>query len=94
MAYEKKTEIPLSLCLYIKESERPKKENISSLARKYGVSIDMITQELEKGVDIESKYTSNKQIALRNALDNIKKDISYYTDKEKLESEIKKNKKG
>lgn len=79
--------------LTITESEDTKrKDNISNIAKRYGVSMDMIYAELKRGVDIELKYTNDKQIALRHALDNVKKDLEYYINMEKLESDIKKYK--
>lgn len=69
------------------------KERLNAIAKRYGVSLDMVMSELDRGVKIELKYTDSKQIALRNAIDNIKSDILYYSNMEKFDNEIKQAKK-
>lgn len=69
------------------------KERINAIAKRFGVSLDMVMSELERGIKIEQKYTESKQTALRHAIDNIRKDISYYSNMENFDNEIKRAKK-
>ena len=82
--------IPTTYKYYLNEN---KDENISSIAKIHGVTLDMVMMELERGVEAEKKYTESKQTALRNAIDNLRKDISYYSNMSKFDNEIKNLKK-
>lgn len=66
--------------------------NVKEISDKFGVSIDTVMCEVKRGVGIEEKYTNSKQIALRNALDNISDDLTYYSKMDRLDGIIKKAK--
>jgi Protein of unknown function (DUF5661) len=48
------------------------------LAKKHGVSVDVIKQQLVKGLAVELEHTTNKRIAREIALDHIGEDPKYY----------------
>lgn len=54
---------------------------LDKLARKHNITLKVLLGKLKKGVDIENQNEPNQDIAMENAYNMIKKDITYY-DKE------------
>lgn len=61
----------------------------SHLAKKHGVAVDVIQQQLIKGIQVELEHTTDKKIAREIALDHIGEDPKYY---DKLNRYVEKNK--
>lgn len=59
----------------------------AELAKKHGVSVEHITQQLAQGIQTESEHTSNKDVAREIALDHIAEDPNYYAKLSKADLE-------
>lgn len=68
-------------------------KNMSVLANKYGITLNMLQDEVQKGLDIESKYSNDNIFCFNVVLSNLKNNISYYTDIIRLRNLIKNAKK-
>lgn len=53
-------------------------EEPAALAKRHGVPLSVITNQLAKGVKVELEHTSNRAIAREIALDHLKEDPAYY----------------
>lgn len=68
-------------------------KNMSVISSKYGISMDMLQDEVQKGMDIESKFTNDNIFCFNVVLSNLKNNISYYSDIIRLKNLIKNAKK-
>ena len=59
--------------------------SVDDLAKRHGVSIDLIESELEKGKIIEKEHTTSSKTAEEIAMDHIYEDPKYYSKLEKIE---------
>lgn len=58
---------------------------IKSIAKKHGVDVSQIKQQLAKGIKVELEHTSHKDIAREIALDHLGEEPDYYDRLEKAE---------
>jgi len=58
-----------------------------SLAAKHGVSEDVIKQQLEMGMRVETEHTDDLAVAKKIAMDHLNEDPHYYTKLAKMEAE-------
>jgi hypothetical protein len=58
-----------------------------SLAAKHGVSEDVIKQQLEMGMKVETEHTDDLTVAKKIAMDHLNEDPLYYTKLAKMEAE-------
>jgi len=49
-----------------------------TLAKKYGVSIDKVEKEIDRGTKVESEHTSDPKVAREIASDHVAEDLHYY----------------
>jgi hypothetical protein len=56
------------------------------LAKKHGVSIELLRKQLVRGIEVESEHTTDKAIAREIALDHLGEDPNYYSKLKKIES--------
>jgi len=83
MTNRMKTDIIKTNKLYNKiKGGKSDKLTIEDLAKKHGVSVDVIKKELEAGIKIEMEHTKDKNIAIEIAMDHIEEFVDYYTNKE------------
>jgi len=59
---------------------------IEDLARKHGVSLEDITNQLEMGLKVEMEHTEDMDIAKKIAMDHLAEDPHYYTKLAKMEN--------
>lgn len=52
---------------------------VEQLAKKHGVSIDVIKAQLTRGIEVELEHTSDRKTACEIALDHLGEDPQYYT---------------
>jgi len=62
-----------------------KGKTLEDLAKKHGVSIDHLQNQLNRGIEIEIEHTKQKKIAKKIAMDHLFEDPDYYTKLLKLE---------
>jgi hypothetical protein len=60
--------------------------SIESIAKKHGVSVDVVKAQLKKGMPVELEHTSNHAIAKEIALDHLGEFVDYYDRLEKAEN--------
>lgn len=60
------------------------------IAKKHGVSVDKINQQINIGVPIELEHTNDRSLAREIALDHLEEFPDYYTRLKKMEKEAKK----
>ena len=60
---------------------------IRSVAKKHGVSIDQIKQQLAKGIKVEMEHTTHQDVAHEIALDHLGEEPDYYDKLEKVEKQ-------
>jgi len=58
---------------------------IEDLAKKHGVSLDVIQSQLKQGIKVEMEHTDDMDIAKKIALDHLAEDPHYYTKLAKME---------
>jgi hypothetical protein len=64
--------------------------SIQDLAELHGVSIDLIKDQLRKGIEIEYEHTNDPDIAMQIAKDHIMElGPIYYIELEKMENKLK-----
>ena len=61
------------------------KLSLKDIADKFGVSVDKIKSQIQKGIKIESEHTSDKEKATEIAMDHISEFPDYYDRLEKME---------
>ncbi len=66
------------------------KMSLKDIADKFGVSIEQIKAQLQKGIKVEIEHTSDKEKATEIATDHISEFPDYYDRLAKLEKEAKK----
>jgi hypothetical protein len=66
------------------------KLSLKDIADKFGVSVDKIKSQIQKGIKIESEHTSDKEKATEIAMDHISEFPDYYDRLEKMEKEANK----
>lgn len=62
---------------------------IEDIAEIHGVSIDQISEQLDKGIQVEYEHTSDEEIAKRIALDHLFEIPDYYDRLEIMEEDAK-----
>ena len=60
-----------------------KTPNVNELAKKHGVSTQMIRHKIKKGTEVEFEHTKNKATAREIAMDHIAEVLDYYDKLEK-----------
>jgi hypothetical protein len=63
--------------------------SIGDIAKKHKMDVDILKQELKKGIKVEKEHTSDVRRAARIAMDHLFEDPKYYTKLAKLNLEIK-----
>jgi hypothetical protein len=63
--------------------------SIENIAKKHKMDVDILKQELKKGIKVEKEHTSDVKRAARIAMDHLFEDPKYYTKLAKLNLEIK-----
>lgn len=58
---------------------------VESIAKKHGVSVDQIKNQLAKGVKVELEHTSDRTVAHEIALDHLGEEPDYYDRLEQAE---------
>ena len=58
--------------------------SINDIANKHKVDIDVLKQELKKGIKVEKEHTDDVKRAARIAMDHLVEDPKYYTKLDKL----------
>jgi len=62
-------------------------ETIESIAKKHDVSIEVIKDQLKKGIKIEYEHTDDEKLAAEISLDHLTEFPDYYDRLEKMEQE-------
>lgn len=62
----------------------------SDIAKKHGVSLEKIQQQIEKGIKVEREHTNNKGKEREIAMDHLSEFPDYYDNLEKMEDKEKK----
>lgn len=57
------------------------------VAKKHGVELELILQQLELGMDVELEHTHDKAMAREIALDHLAELPDYYTRLDKMEND-------
>ena len=57
-----------------------------ALAKKHNVSLDVIKEQLKKGIKVEKEHTTDTAVATEIALDHIAEYVDYYDRLEKVET--------
>lgn len=60
-------------------------KTVEDIAKKHGVSIDLIRKQLEKGIKVEKEHTDSIEEATEIALDHLMEDAYYYDKLETIE---------
>lgn len=58
-----------------------------AIANKHNVSLDVILDQLEKGIEVEKEHTSSEKVAREIALDHLMELPDYYTRLAKVEND-------
>ena len=61
--------------------------SINDIAKKHKVDLDILKQELKKGIKVEKEHTSDVKRAARIAMDHLFEDPKYYTKLAKIKLE-------
>lgn len=64
-----------------------KTPSLDALAKKHGVSIDVLKKQLDMGIKVELEHTTDKAVAKEIALDHLNEFPDYYDRLEKAESD-------
>jgi hypothetical protein len=59
---------------------------LTDIAKKHGISVDMLVAEFKKGIGVEMEHTTDREIAKEIALDHLFEDPKYYTKLSKIEN--------
>jgi hypothetical protein len=59
--------------------------SIPAIAKKHGVSVDYVKQQLAKGITVEMEHTSHRSVARQIALDHLAEKADYYIELAKVE---------
>jgi hypothetical protein len=59
---------------------------LTDIAKKHGISVDMLVAEFKKGIAVEMEHTTDREIAKEIALDHLFEDPKYYTKLSKIEN--------
>lgn len=62
-----------------------KTKSPAEIAKKHGVSIDLINVQLKLGMKVEQEHTNKPDVAREIALDHLSEDPRYYTKLKKVE---------
>lgn len=75
--------------VFLREKEQLDKKTYTpeQLAKKHGVSLGHINNQIKIGTAIEREHTSNRLLAREIALDHLKELPDYYTRLKKMEKE-------
>jgi hypothetical protein len=60
-------------------------KSLENIAKKHGVDLKSIENELSKGVSVEKEHTKSKEVAKTIAMDHLYEDPKYYTKLAKAE---------
>ena len=52
---------------------------LNDIAKKHGISVDMLVAEFKKGIGVEMEHTSDREVAKEITLDHLFEDPKYYT---------------
>jgi hypothetical protein len=52
---------------------------LNDIAKKHGISVDMLVAEFKKGIGVEMEHTSDREVAKEITLDHLFEDPQYYT---------------
>jgi Zn-dependent peptidase ImmA (M78 family) len=66
--------------------------SVQDIAKKYNVSVDVLKQQLKKGIKVEREHTNDAKKAARIAMDHLSEDPKYYTKLDKIGLEENLNK--
>jgi hypothetical protein len=59
---------------------------LTDIAKKHGISVDMLVAEFKKGIGVEMEHTTDREVAKEIALDHLFEDPKYYTKLSKIEN--------
>ena len=59
---------------------------LADIAKKHGISVDILVAEFKKGISVEMEHTTDREIAKEIALDHLFEDPKYYTKLSKIEN--------
>lgn len=62
---------------------------VADVAKKHGVPIEQITNQIKKGVNVEKEHTNDIRSAAEIALDHLTEDPIYYDKLDKMENPTK-----
>jgi len=65
-------------------------KTIEEIAKKHGVSVKSIEDQIKMGVKVEAEHTTNKDVAKEIAMDHLDEFPNYYTELSKTETRMKK----
>jgi hypothetical protein len=63
----------------------------SQIAKKHGVSVEKILQQLKMGIDVEKEHTKDARLSMEIALDHLLELPDYYTRLKKMEQDAEEN---
>jgi len=63
---------------------------LNDIAKKHGVSVDMMVAEFKKGISVEMEHTTDREVAKEITLDHLFEDPKYYDKLKKVEEYVDK----
>ena len=66
---------------------------VEDIAKKHNVSVDVIQNQIKKGIEVEKEHTDNIDIATEIATDHVSESPTYYDDLEQMENKEKSSQK-
>ena len=64
--------------------------SLNDIAKKHGVSVDMMVAEFKKGISVEMEHTTDREVAKEITLDHLFEDPKYYDKLKKVEEYVDK----
>lgn len=61
------------------------------ISKKFGVSLNSIEKQIEKGINVEKEHTNSEKLAREIAMDHISEIPDYYDRLDKMEKDAKKD---
>ena len=74
-------------CVPINETDGLSKHmSVDDIAKKHGVSVDQVKDQLKMGMKVEKEHTDSHKEAVKIAMDHLVEDPEYYTKLKKMEN--------
>jgi hypothetical protein len=64
-----------------------KTPSVTKIAKKHGVTVDKINEQLDQGEQVEKEHTTDKKLARKIARDHLDEVPDYYTKLKKVEGD-------